>query len=268
MKDSRQQGFDDLLDLLRFLRSKEGCLWDRSKGPKEMKPYLLEECHELLEAIDGGDTRQIMDELGDLLLHCAFMVTLGEENGDFTPGDVFSHLVEKIKRRHQGLFNEGNATRTAESWEYIKDKERRHEGRHGIIDGIPPSLPSLMRSYRLQERVSALNFDWSSPEGAMGKVSEELGEVKNAYRSSGPEEVKNEVGDLLFAVVNLARLLEVHPEEALAKTIDKFAGRFDLLRSRAEEAGLVIGEASLEELDLIWESIKKERGGHGAPGSS
>ncbi len=250
--------YEDIIELLHFLRSPEGCSWDRSKGIQDLKPYILEECHELLEAIDREDTGAILNEIGDILLHCAFLSVVGEEKGHFTPSDVLRHLEEKIKRRHPHLFGGGKGEHRAENWEAIKGRERNREGRTEIMDGIPGTLPPLLKAFRLQERVSGWKFDWASPDGALEKVVEETREVEAAYRSGARRETEKELGDLLFAVVNLSRLLGVHPEEALSKTIRKFARRFDRLAVKATEAGLVLGEADLEELDRIWEDVKQE----------
>jgi tetrapyrrole methylase family protein/MazG family protein len=258
MRDENGTGFEGLLDLLRFLRSPEGCEWDRSREAKDLKPYLLEECHELLEAIDRGDPAALAGEIGDLLLHCAFLTVLGEESGAFDAREVFARIEAKMKRRHPHLFGEEPRAAPAEPWEVIKSRERDREGRTGILDGLPASLPPLIRAFRLQERVSALKFDWASPEGAFRKVEEELEEVDEAHRAGDRRAMAGELGDLLFAAVNLSRLLGVHPDEALSMTVRKFAERFDRLAERARRDGLVLGEAGLDELDRIWEAIKKE----------
>jgi MazG family protein len=223
-----------------------------------MKPYILEECHELLEAIEKGDPRAQVDEIGDLLLHCAFLTVLGEEEGLFTSAEIFERLEEKIRRRHPHLFTYHTNGEDVEKWETIKGRERKKEGRNSLLDGIPSSLPPLLKSFRLQERAAGWKFDWSSPDGALEKVSEEVNEITKAYRSGDRGGIEEEIGDLLFAVVNLSRLLDVHPDEALSHTIRKFTSRFDLLSERAAAKGLVLGEASLEELDEIWEAIKRE----------
>jgi MazG family protein len=221
--------YEDIIKLLRFLRSPEGCSWDRSKNIKDLKPYILEECHELLEAIDREDSKSILNEIGDILLHCAFLSIIGEENGHFTPSDVLAHLEDKIKRRHPHLFGDKKEEPKTENWEAIKGRERNQEGKTEILDGIPNALPPLLKAFRLQERVSGWKFDWASPDGALEKVVEETKEVEDAYRSGDNKETEKELGDLLFAVVNLSRLLDVHPEEALSKTVRKFAARFDRL---------------------------------------
>jgi MazG family protein len=186
------------------------------------------------------------------------LAVLGEEKGNYSAHDVFTRLETKIKRRHPHLFHDTKNDGPAESWELIKGRERHREGKKSILDGIPSSLPPLLKAFRLQERAAGWKFDWSSPDGALDKIVEEIGEVKEAYQSLTPGETEQEIGDLLFAVVNLSRLLNVHPDEALSRTIKKFTWRFDKLSVRAEESGLVLGEASLEELDEIWEAIKSE----------
>ncbi len=255
LKKQSETTFEGIMELLRILRSPDGCPWDRSKRAADMKPYLLEECHELLEAIDGEDSRAILSELGDLLLHCAFLAMLGEENGDFSVEDVFSALAEKIRRRHPTLFQEGTDD---EGWELLKARERQKEGVSGILEGIPMTLPPLLRAFRLQERAAAWKFDWPAPDGALEKVSEEMGEIVDAYRAGERVELEQEIGDLFFAVVNFSRMVGFHPDEALSKTIRKFARRFDQMTDRASKKGLVMGQAGLEELDKIWDEIKNE----------
>jgi MazG family protein len=264
MENEAGPSFERILDLIRFLRSPEGCSWDRSKSRRDLRPYLLEECHELIEAIERDDPTGVAAEIGDLILHCAFLTVLAEEQGEFSADEVFSRLEAKMIERHPHLFRDISDDSPPEPWEKIKNRERELEGKRGIMDGIPATLPPLIRAFRLQERVSALNFDWSSPEGAIRKVREELKEVIEAHSSKGERETKIEVGDLLFAVVNLSRLLGVHPDEALSETIRKFSDRFDRLSTRARASGLVLGEAGLDELDRIWESIKEEEKGKGA----
>ena len=258
MEETPRDHFEEIMSLLRFLRSPAGCEWDRQKEAPDMKPYLLEECYELIEAIERGDSRAQVDEIGDLLLHCAFLTVLGEEKGEFSAKEIFHHLAAKIRRRHPHLFPGPEGGERTENWEYIKGKERRKEGRTGLLDGLPVDLPPLLRSFRLQERAAGWKFDWSSPQGAFEKVEEEIGEVMRAYQAKDRDEVEREIGDLIFAVVNLSRLLGVHPEKALSRTIRKFARRFDRLSERARARGLVLGEAGLEELDTLWEAIKAE----------
>jgi len=219
---------------------------------------MLEECHELVEAIDSGDVERKIEEIGDLMLHCAFQIAIAEERGETSRKDVFRLLSEKLRRRHPHVFGAGEEKGCIPDWERIKEMERSKKGMKKVLDGLPVSLPPLLTAYRLQERVSRLNFDWHEPGGAFEKVGEELEEVREKHASGDREGLEAEIGDLLFAVVNLSRLLGFHPENSLRRAIDKFAHRFDRLLEIAEEEGIEVENSRLEELDAIWDRIKEE----------
>jgi len=235
------------LALVRLLR--EHCPWDAAQTPRSLLPHLLEETHEVTEAVREGDDDALEGELGDLLLNLAFQVVLAEERNAFDARDVAGRMEEKMKRRHPHLFGLGEA----EEWEALKARER---GDAGVLDGLAGGLDPLLRAHRIQERVSGVGFDWSEPGGAWDKVSEELEEVREALEEGSEDALAEELGDLLFAVVNLTRLAGAHSTTALDAANRKFRRRFERLEALAEERGVVLGEASLEELDALWEELK------------
>jgi ATP diphosphatase len=267
---------DRALDLVRFLRA--NCPWDREQTPETLIPYLLEESHEVVDAVQDGDASALEGELGDLLLNLAFQIVLGEEQGRFDAESVTTRLEEKMRRRHPHLYGLGER----EEWEKLKSRERA-EG--GVLDGLARGLDPLTAAHRIQDRVSGVGFDWSDYRGALDKVREELAEVdealgavrgmggtsddRGAVRETGGTSddrdatartaaLEEELGDLLFAAVNLVRLAGSHPTPALARANRKFRRRFERLEALAKLRGVVLGEASLEQLDMLWDEVKAE----------
>jgi MazG family protein len=241
------------------------CAWDRAQTRETLRPYLIEEVLELDQALSEGSVAAIRDELSDLLLHLAFQLVIGRERGEFTPEDVATQLEVKMRRRHPHLFDAGEP----EPWERIKRRERRGK----ILDGLVPSLPALLMAYRLQERAAAVGFDWPDVRGPVDKVREELAEVEdhltptservagaegdpNSLGATPTEELVEEIGDLLFAVVNLARKAGVQPGPALDRANRKFKQRFEQIEVLAEARGLDIATAGLELLDQLWDEAK------------
>ena len=234
------------LALVRDLRAR--CSWDAAQTPDTLRPYLVEEALELDQAIRSGDARETTDELGDLLLQLAFHIVIGEERGTHDAEAVTQGLERKMWRRHPHLF-EGGAK--PESWEGIK---RREQGAgNGTLRGLPNTLPPLLMAYRLQERAAGVGFDWPDAKGPLAKVKEETAELE---RETGRETIEEELGDLLFAVVNLARKLGVEPSQALEKANDKFTRRFGAVEQLAAKRGMELGRAKLEELDRLWDEVK------------
>lgn len=231
---------------------RERCGWDRVQTRRTLRPYLLEEAHELAAALDGDDPGPIREEVADLMLHLAWQLVLGRETGEFTPDDVADLVVAKMRRRHPHLFDLGER----EQWETLKARERK--AGHGVLDGLPATLPELLMSFRLQERAAGVGFDWPDTNGPLAKVHEELAEVEGELLGGGNahQRLEDELGDLLFAVVNLARKAGVQPGLALDRANRKFAGRFRAIERIAHERGVTLGEASLEELDAIWDEVK------------
>jgi MazG family protein len=229
------------------------CAWDRIQTRETLRPYLLEEVHELDAALGGGDPAAIRDEIGDLMLHLAWQLVLGEELSEFTAADIADDLVAKMRRRHPHLFNLG----PAEQWQALKARERKHDA--GALAGLPPTLPALLLAYRLQERAAGVGFDWPDVDGPIEKVREELTEVEHELASmaaAAREKLTDEIGDLLFAVVNLARKADVHPGPALDRANRRFRERFEQVERLAAERGIAMETAGLATLDELWDQVK------------
>jgi MazG family protein len=253
-------GLDDTLDLMRDLRRR--CDWDAAQTHESLRPYLIEEAHELEEAIQLGDDPLMREELGDVLLQVLFHSVLAEERNAFTFSDVAAGLITKMKGRHPHLYGEG----AKEPWEKMKSKRRE-----SLADGLPAALPSLHRAQRLQDRAAGVGFDWPDWRGAADKVAEELAEARELLEDTasapdaGPpkyddshERITEELGDLLFSCVNLCRKAQVHASLALDRANAKFQRRFEAVEKLARERGLTMGTASLAELDALWDECKDD----------
>lgn len=244
------------LGLVRELRQR--CPWDRAQTPQTLRPYLVEEALELDHAIKTDDPDALRDELGDLLLHLAFQIVIGEERSQFNAEVVTRTLEEKMWRRHPNLFGATRASRPDHAgWELVKRREPRAGGKRGTLAGLPPTLPPLLMAYRLQERAAGIGFDWPDAKGPMEKVKEEIGELERETGGGRRETIEDEIGDLLFATINLARKLGIEAGQALERANLKFTGRFEKVEKLAEERGLEMGRASLEELDKLWDEVKR-----------
>lgn len=242
---------DHALALVRFLR--RNCPWDAAQTPRSLLPYLLEEAHETADAVSAGDEQNLESELGDLLLNIAFQIVLAEERGAFTAADVVQHLAAKMRRRHPHLYGDGPAV----PWEELKAREC-FASSESVLSGLAKGLDPLSKAHRIQEKVSAVGFDWADARGAFEKVAEEVEEVRQALQSGTQSDVEEELGDLMFAVVNLTRLAGVHSLAALQGANAKFTARFQALEELARARGVKLGEASLEELDRLWDEVKKK----------
>lgn len=246
-----KSALDRAIDLVRDLRAR--CPWDAAQTVDTLRPYLLEETHELDHALETGDPAAIREELGDVLLNCAFQLVLAEERGDFTAADVGETLVRKMQRRHPHLFDLG----PPEPWEALKRRERAAGDPLGVFAGLPPALPGLLMAQRLGERAAAVGFDWPDAAGPAAKVREELAEVERELAAGAPADaLTEEIGDLLFSVVNLARKAGVSPHVALARANRKFRERFEALEQLAAERGEDLATAGLERLDALWDEVK------------
>jgi MazG family protein len=224
------------------------CDWDAAQTHESLRPYLIEEAYEVDDAIRGGNDKLLREELGDLLLQILFHATIAEERGAFTMHDVAAGFITKMKGRHPHLYGDG----VKQSWEQMKAKKRE-----SIVDGLPVDLPALHRAFRLQDRAAGVGFDWPDVEGPIEKVEEEISEVREELaKGLGHDALEEEIGDLLFAVVNLSRKAGVHPAIALDKANVKFARRFGAVEKMAVERGLKVGDASLEQLDALWDEVK------------
>ena len=239
------------LALVRDLRAR--CPWDGAQTRETLRPYLVEEALELDQALRHGEPAELRDELGDLLLHLAFQIVIGEERREFDAATVTGALEAKMWRRHPHLFGD-SPTPDHEGWERTKRKERGAGS--GTLRGLPPSLPPLLMAFRLQERAAGVGFDWPDARGPMQKVREEIAELERETEKGKRERLEDEVGDLLFAVVNLARKLEIDPRAALERANEKFRRRFEGVERLAAERGVEVGRASLEELDRLWDEVK------------
>jgi MazG family protein len=253
-----------IVELVRDLRKR--CPWDRAQTRTTLRPYLVEEALELDQALAHNDPMKIREELGDVLLHVAFQVVLGEEEGEFGADDVTRSVERKMWRRHPHLFTEHGdqitASRLENTWERTKLDEA-DSGEPSVLDGLPRTLPALLMAYRLQERAAGVGFDWPNSEGPLRKIQEEIHElsVEITAPERNQENVEDEIGDIFFAAVNLARKLDIDPRAALERANAKFDRRFRKVEEVARERRVDLGRASLEELDQIWDEVKAERYG-------
>lgn len=253
-------GVARLLDVVARLRSDTGCPWDREQTIQSLKPYLIEECYETLEAIDSGDAARHAEELGDVLLQIVLQAQISRESGGFSFDDVARCLTEKLIRRHPHVFGDTTVSGSAQvlqNWEAIKSAEG-DGGPKSVLDGVPRHLPALQKAQRVQTRVARVGFDWDDVGDVLAKVEEELGEVRQAMAEGDEDAVAEELGDLLFAVVNLGRFLGHEAEQALQSTVGKFGARFQEVERRIREDGRDVADCSLVEMDAHWEAVKKE----------
>jgi tetrapyrrole methylase family protein/MazG family protein len=245
-----------LVDVMKRLRGKGGCPWDREQNHESLKPYLIEEAYEVLDAIDKNNDKALREELGDLLLQIVFHAQIAAEENRFTIEDVAAAIVEKLRRRHPHVFGEitvKDSDEVLRNWEEIK----KGEGKESVLSGVPGGLPALLRARRVQEKAKRVGFDWDSIDGVMAKVNEEMRELKEASESGDRVRVDEEFGDLLFSLVNFSRFLRVDAEDSLRKTIDKFSSRFQRMERLAREKGKSSLEScTLEEMDRLWEEAK------------
>lgn len=275
--------FDKVVEVMATLRAEQGCPWDRKQTHESLKPYLLEETYEVLETIDQQDPRKLQEELGDVLLQVLFHSQIAAESNTFSIEDVLDTLAAKLIRRHPHVFtlnheNEQKRVSSSEQvltqWEEIKRAERAADGKpQSALEGVPKTLPALLRAYQIQARASRVGFDWPhNNEGldqVFGKIQEEIGELREALalshtrteshakQSDGREEIENELGDLLFSLVNLARFVKANPEDTLRRATNRFIDRFHLVEAQAAEAGKTMSEMTLAEMDELWAEAKR-----------
>lgn len=253
--------FDDLLKTIETLRSPRGCPWDREQTHQSLKPYAIEEAHEVAEAVDSGRPERLMDELGDLLLQVVLHCQIGREEGTFTMEDVIGNLTAKMIRRHPHVFSDTAVSGTKEvlrNWEEIKKGEKAKKDHTSVMDGIPLSLPGLYRASKIQKKAARVGFDWPDARGPLEKISEEIEEFSRELERDDREAMIGEFGDILFSLVNLSRKLDFDAEDSLRMATAKFEKRFRVVEKRAEERGLDMNRSTLEELDLLWDEAKEE----------
>lgn len=252
------EAFDRLTGIMARLRGEGGCPWDREQTHETLKAYLVEETYETLEAIDHGDDAHLQEELGDLLLQVVFHAQIAGERSRFGIDDVITGICDKLVRRHPHVFGDETADTPGQvmrNWEKIKQGEK--EGtRKSALDGVPRSMPALLRAKRLQSKAGAVGFDWDDADGAFGKMDEELAEFRAAFAEQDPDKVEEELGDLLFSLVNVSRFVKVNPEEALTRAIGKFIKRFEWIEKKVAESGREMGQVRLAELDAMWDEAK------------
>ena len=259
-RSMQKELFESLVEIIATLRGENGCPWDREQTHSSLKSTLIEETYETVEAIDSGDPDKLKEELGDLLLNIMLQAQIAAESQDFDIYDVIETLTEKLIRRHPHVFADvqvDNAEDVVKNWEAIKRQEAGYEDRKSVLDGIPNALPSLLRGQKIQKRAARVGFDWNDISDVIAKVDEELEEVKESLNNNDPKAVEMEIGDLLFAVVNLCRFVDLQAEETLRKSNRKFINRFKRMETELEKQGKTIDDQTLAELDEIWEQVKK-----------
>ncbi|HVU05322.1 MAG TPA: nucleoside triphosphate pyrophosphohydrolase [Polyangiaceae bacterium] len=265
LEEQRGQTFVALVELMQRLLAPDGCPWDREQTRESLREYVLEEACEVIDAIDGGSPEDLSEELGDLALQIAFLSELGRKEKTFGPDDAIRLICEKLVRRHPHVFGDqvvSGSEEVLENWARIKEREKANRP---LLAGIPRALPALLRATKMSEKVSRVGFDWPDSSGSREKVAEELAELDAAIRGGRPSRIEAELGDLLFSIVNLARHHGVSPEEALRKTADRFASRFDHVESRVKSVhgdwprdakGKPTRGISLEQMDGFWNEAK------------
>lgn len=253
-RKAQLQAFDRLLTIMDELRVQ--CPWDKKQTMQTLRHLTIEETYELGDAILENDLEEVKKELGDLLLHIVFYSKIGSETRDFDIADVCNNICEKLINRHPHIYgdvNVENEEQVKQNWEAIKLKE----GKKSVLEGVPNSLPALVKASRVQDKVAGLGFDWERPEQVFLKVQEELEELQDEISKSNPNRIESEFGDVLFSMINYARFLKVNPENALERTNKKFIKRFQYLERKAEENGKSLKDMTLAEMDVFWEEAKK-----------
>ena len=250
--------FASLVELMRLLRSDDGCPWDREQNHETLLPHLIEETYELVDAIRGGDMQEVKEELGDLLLQVVFHAQMADENDDFAAFDVITAIHDKLYHRHPHVFGDQKGqVKTADEVKQVWSKAKRKEGKKSLLGGVPKAMPSLQRAWRLSDKASTIGFDWPDISGVWKKVEEELSELKDDVATGKQDKLAEELGDVLFCLVNLGRYLKVDPELALQKTNDKFQKRFAHMEASAQEDGKALADISRDKLESLWLEAKK-----------
>ena len=253
-----KRSFDELVQLMTRLRGPDGCPWDRKQTLPDLKPFVIEEAYEVVDAIDRDDRAALLEEVGDLLLEAVFLTEITREEGTFDVYDSITAIHDKLVRRHPHVFGDAEAKDAEQvlvNWEKLKQDERKAENK-SLLAGVPQSLPALLKASRLTEKASRVGFDWRRTEDVFAKLDEEIAELREAVASGDASHVHEEIGDLLFTIANIARKVNVNAEEALQSTNRKFMSRFQAMESRVE----TFEGMSLEEMDELWDQAKKEEG--------
>ena len=251
--------FNDLLHIMQILRAPEGCVWDREQDHKSIRRNFIEETYEVIEAIDQDDLEHMKEELGDVLLQVVFHTEMEREKGNFDMDDVADGICKKLIYRHPHIFGDVKVSSSAEvlqNWDALKRIEKSQETTTDSMESVARSLPQLIRAEKVQHKAAKVGFDWPDASGAIDKVQKELGELSRAFTGDG--DTAEELGDLLFAVVNVARFVKADPEQALEHACDKFIRRFARVEQQANASGKKLEEMSLSEMDMLWDAAKNE----------
>lgn len=253
-REQQLQAFGRLLDIMDELRDK--CPWDKKQTFLSLRHLTIEETYELGDAILANDLNEIKKELGDLLLHIVFYAKIGSETNDFDIADISSTIAEKLIHRHPHIYSDVKADseeQIKENWEKLKLKE----GKESVLEGVPKSLPAMVKAYRIQDKVASIGFDWEKPSQVWEKVQEELSELNSEIEQGHDENIESEFGDVLFSMINFARFINVNPENALERTNKKFINRFQYLEKESKKNGKTLHEMTLKEMDVFWNEAKK-----------
>jgi tetrapyrrole methylase family protein/MazG family protein len=252
--------FEDLVALMTRLRGPGGCPWDREQSMEDLRPFIIEEAYEVTHAIDSGDREGLREEVGDMLLQAVFVSEIAREEGSFTIDDAITAIHDKLLRRHPHVFGDvkaENADVVLSNWEKLKASERE-EKEQGLLSGVPPALPALLKASRLTEKAARVGFDWEKTDQIFDKIDEEVEELRQAVAAGDPAAIEHELGDLLFTVANIARRLEVDAENALQSSNRKFMRRFEYVESRLRDSGRSFGESDLAAMDALWDEAKEK----------
>jgi nucleoside triphosphate diphosphatase len=272
MAETAGTSFDRLVTIMRALRAPDGCPWDREQTLASLRPFVLEETYEVLEAIEEGSPAALREELGDYLYEAVFLAQISEESGDFSIADAIDAICDKLVRRHPHVFARQSgddsitSTQVIERWESMKARERAAEGRDPVrpkttLSGVPKTLPALLRAYEISARAAAVGFDWTRAEDVLDKIEEEVAEVRHEVESGATghlSRAEEEMGDLLFAIANLSRKLGIEPEAALRRANEKFTRRFDALEQSFAARGRSLQDATLPEMEDEWQRLKSK----------
>ncbi len=259
IKNKTRYDINDLLRIMERLRGKEGCPWDAEQTHISLREYVIEEAYEVVDTINNDDMDALADELGDLLLQVVFHSQIGKEEGYFNFWDVTSNICNKLIHRHPHVFLDKTANNVSEalkSWNDMKAEEKSILSYTDRLKDIPKSLPSLMRSYKVQQRAAGVGFDWDDASGAIEKLYEELDEVMAEIKNNDKDSLESEIGDLIFAIVNVCRFEDINPENAINRTIEKFVERFEFIETESKKMGLDLKDMTLKEMDFMWNKAK------------
>src|SRR5687767_13139218 len=263
MQNMARRTFEDLVQLMTTLRGPDGCPWDRKQTLPDLKPYVIEEAYEVVDAIDRNDRVALTEEVGDLLLEAVFIAEITREEGTSDVYDSITAIHDKLVRRHPHVFGDviaGDAEQVLVNWEKLKNEEKKAENK-SVLSGVPMSMPALLKASRLTEKAARVGFDWRRTEDVFDKLDEEIAELREAVATGDNGHVHEEIGDLLFTIANIARKVNVNPEEALQSTNRKFMSRFGSMESQVRERNQNLDQLELEEMDRLWDDAKAaERG--------